>query len=286
MQMNLRLAIVSIVVALLACTAGAAGIFDISLDYGSTSQADIDTYGTAFNNAAATWENYISGYQPGININADGNSPIVITVNLDYIDGAGDAEGNILGSAGPTRGYVNYNDTGYTFTTEGSMTFDTYDLDMMVAQPNNYFENVILHEMGHVLGIGTLWGPAYNDVYIEGSGEYTGASALAAYQAEFDPEATFVPVELDGGSGTANSHWNEVGDEDALTSQFNLESMNDELMTGWASGDMYVSNVTLGSLEDIGYSVNYNEHAPEPATMGLLALGGMAMLKRRKRRRA
>jgi len=166
------------------------------------------------------------------------------------------------------------------------MTFDTYDLDMMVAQPNNYFENVILHEMGHVLGIGTLWGPAYNDVYIEGSGEYTGASALAAYQAEFDPEATFVPVELDGGSGTANSHWNEVGDEDALTSQFNLESMNDELMTGWASGDMYVSNVTLGSLEDIGYSVNYNEHAPEPATMGLLALGGMAMLKRRKRRRA
>jgi hypothetical protein len=37
---------------------------------------------------------------------------------------------------------------------------------------------------------------------VDGTGQYTSANTLAAYQAECDATATFVPVELDGGPGT------------------------------------------------------------------------------------
>lgn len=53
-----------------------------------------------------------------------------------------------------------------------------------------------------------------------------------------------IPVELDGGSGTACSHWDEV-------------CLRGEMMSGWLSGGMELSRMTVGGLEDIGYEVNY-----------------------------
>jgi len=64
---------------------------------------------------------------------------------------------------------------------------------------------------------------------------------------------TPVPVEYDGGDGTACGHW----DEDCLI---------DELMTGYATGTLPLSRITVGGLEDLGYQVNYAAADPFPQT--------------------
>ena len=52
-----------------------------------------------------------------------------------------------------------------------------------------------------------------------------------------------VPVELDGGSGTAGSHWDE-------------ETFGNELMTGYINaGENYISGMSAAAFKDMGYVV-------------------------------
>src|SRR5206468_4913919 len=73
---------------------------------------------------------------------------LVIFAVLDSIDGPG----KILGQAGPCfirlPGYL---------PLIGVMRFDTADVANLESA--GQFDEVILHEMGHVLGFGTIWGP-------------------------------------------------------------------------------------------------------------------------------
>ena len=71
----------------------------------------------------------------------------------------------------------------------------------------------------------------------------------------------------------------------------NLTGMDfrDELMTGWASNTFFMSTVTLGGIDDLGYIVDYTKAGvityspvPEPAA-ATLALAALAGLMRRKR---
>ena len=229
-----------------------------------------NSYKAAFSDAVTFWESNITGYRSPANWEMSG---ITINAAVQYIDG----QYGVLGSAGPD--YVTYGSTTLNgddddslvcYSTEGSMQFDSADVDMMIG--NGSWGEVIRHEMAHVIGFGTLWGidlfgngTIFNDFYVDGSGEYTGAAGLAAYQAEFDPDATFVPVELGGGGGTANGHWNEV-DNGGLVGVGS--EMTYELMTGWLNSPTYLSDTTLGQFEDLGYTV-----IPEPATFGILSLG-------------
>ena len=228
-------------------------------------------YKSAFTNAVTFWETNITGYRAPANWGMNG---ITIDASVEYIDG----QYGILGSAGPS--YVTYGTTTLAgdsaasrvcYSTAGGMTFDSADVDMMIG--NGTWEEVIRHEMAHVIGFGTLWGidiggNIYNDFYVDGSGEYTGAAGLAAYQAEFDPDATFVPVELGGGSGTANGHWDEVDGGAGLTgiATASGDDMRNELMTGWLNSPSFLSNTTLGQFYDLGYTV-----IPEPATVTMMA---------------
>jgi hypothetical protein len=105
----------------------------------------------------------------------------------------------------------------------------------------------VLHEMGHILGIGTLW----EDLgLLSGAGTsnpiFTGANATAQYNQIFGTSARGVPVEATGGAGTADSHWRET-------------VLTNELMTGWAGPgtNLPLSRITIGSLADLGYTVNY-----------------------------
>ena len=210
---------------------------------------------TIFSQAEATWEGLLTGYQPGI------------TLTEGTINAAGaaiDGVGGILGSAGPEFGTAQ---GGFILTTSGSMQFDTADLASL--ESGGWLEAVILHEMAHVLGLGTLW--TWNGVYLTGSGQYTGAYGLAAYQTEFSqPGATYVPVELGGGGGTANGHWNEVNYGAGLTGITDGEGrdMRNELMTGWLNSPTFISQTTVQSFRDLGFTV-----VPEPSTALLLAAG-------------
>lgn len=252
---------------------------NIVYDYGTTSGADIATYGSAFTEAKSFWETQLIGYR-----DSGFNAPTQILINIDLseIDGVG----GILGSAGPTFG--NFGGS-FIETTEGDMTFDTADLNSMVG--NGIFETVIRHEIGHVLGFGSLW--TLNNVYLQGTGQYTGEAALAAFRIEFNqPQANYVPVELDGGAGTANGHWNtgiflgsaetadsrdDPGDAIVYTSVNNGLSLDDELMTGYLTGDAWFSNTTLQSFYDIGYEVAFDiAGQPIPETLTYSLMLGMA----------
>ena len=225
-----------------------------------------------FSTAESFWENIITGYQPAITLTG-----FTIAAEGAAIDGVG----GILGSAGPD--FV-VNEGGYTLTSAGSMTFDSADLASL--ESGGTLLDVIKHEMGHVIGIGTLWDFGLNTLSTAGSGEYMGAAGLAAYQAEFDPLATFVPVELGGGAGTANGHWDEVDGGGALTgiTDGDGNDMRDELMTGWLNTPSFISNTTIQSLVDLGYSVSSGAAAPEPSSLFLALMGSGLLSHTRKKK--
>lgn len=221
----------------------------------------------AFAIAKDFWTSKINGYLPGIVQNT-----IVIQARGISIDG----EGLTLGQAGPTQTTMQ---GGYKIAVSGRLFLDIADLPSL--ESSGRIDEVVTHEMGHVLGFGTLW--TANGVYRGDSGEYTGENGLAAYRIEFSqPAATFVPVELGGDSGTVNTHWEEIDDGDGLTGITDPfgRDMHHELMTGWLNLPTFVSRTTIQSLTDIGFDV-----VPEPRTRLLLICGlvliGRMLIKRR-----
>jgi len=142
----------------------------------------------------------------------------------------------------------------------GIMEFDEAEFG-----PGQFYEDidafaaVILHEMGHVLGISrSFWGPlGYlqgNRSAAEGCSEvskgddprYVGPAAVDAWVNFYAADSATVPVANTGGCGTADSHWREI-------------YLDDELMTGYAEGGGEpLSRVTIGALEDLGYGVDYS----------------------------
>ena len=226
--------------------------FDIrvSFDGGLTASQQ-----SVFSNAELFWENLIIGYQdefagPGLDISATGA----------YIDGVG----GTLGQAGPTFGIILPT---YTYATQGTMEFDSDDLLSMESSGNLF--DVILHEMAHVIGFGTLWGDQYNDL-LDLSGNYIGENALLAYQQEnSDPSATFVPVEQGGGAGTAGGHWDEPDGGGYA-----------EIMTGWLDNNTTISLTTINSFADLGYVINPDfavKQVPEPPTIAIFLLGMLGL---------
>ena len=231
----------------LTATAAQATTFNIVVTFGgglTSSQQSI------FAQAEAFWESVITGYRPRISIPALAISAVGVAM-----DGAG----GVLGSAGPSA-VTRLN--GFFLPTAGEMEFDTADLTTM--ENNGSLLAVIQHEMAHVMGFGTLW--TSNSVYVNNSGQFTGASALAAYRAEFDPSALFVPVDIVSGPGTRNGHWSET-----------WAGGGRELMTGFLDTPTFVSNTTIRSFADIGYTTVSLAIIPLPAGAVLL-LGGLGVL--------
>jgi len=201
-----------------------------------------------FETAAAKWQGIIVGDVPDasgtIPARSCGNSfatpifrgtvdDVLIDVLLQPIDG----QGAILGAAGPCLAR-----SADLLTLYGIMFFDTADLDFL--EDFDILDEVIVHEMGHVLGFGTLWN--FGRSLLQGTAtdpRFVGPAAIAGYQA-VGGRGTTVPVEEDGGPGTAFGHWDE-------------ETFDEELMTGFiALGDSPLSVMTIGSMQDLGYVVD------------------------------
>jgi len=233
-------------------TAAAApgGLFDIQVRFnpGSTPTA---TQQAAFDAAQARWESIITGDLPSTSVSHPAGTctsatpvnetvdDLVIFVTLETIDGPG----GVLGVAGPCLVR-----NGSLLPLAGSMRLDVADLSNLEA--SGLLEDVILHEMGHILGIGTLWGPLdllVDPVSAGGTDpHFVGTEALAAFNAVGGSgyAGLEVPVEAGGGPGTEDGHWRET-------------VFDAELMTGWIdTGANPVSLVTVASLADLGYGVD------------------------------
>lgn len=213
-----------------------------------------DAQRAVFQEAAARWSSVIRADVPdaagSIPANAcDEGMPsadfvyddLVIFASVRSIDGPG----GVLGAAGPC-----FLRAGSNLPFIGVMIFDRADLDALQRQ--GQLGSLILHEMGHVLGIGTVWaqmgllqnastGTSRLDTW------FSGANALAGFEAIGGAAYTGlkVPVENVGGRGTMNSHWRE-------------SVLRTELMTGYLDSGVRnpLSVLTVRSLADLGYTVD------------------------------
>jgi hypothetical protein len=155
------------------------------------------------------------------------------------------------------------------------MQFDTADLASM--EQRGILNDVITHEMGHVLGcVGFIW---EQKGLVTGQGTeawaFTGLSAMAEYGKLLDPCSPAVdavgapkpvPIENQHGPGTRGSHWRET-------------VFGSELMTGFVSqsGSNLLSRVTAGMFRDLGYVVD-DDHTDEFTLPGHLELAEMGLL--------
>lgn len=217
--------------------------------------------------SANQWEQLITGYQGGITL-----SGVSISAYAAPFDGAG----NTFAEAGPTAFDFQQ---GLFLSTTGSMQFDSADIGVLEAAGT--LQSVMTHEIAHVLGFGTLW--SLNGLLVEGSGRYTGSAGVTAYRAEFSPGASFVPVELGGGVATRDLHWNEVdgGLSNTGITDSQGRDFGDEIMTGWTGptpANRYISQTTLRSFEDLGFTV-----VPEPSACLLLISTAWLVCGKRRR---
>lgn len=180
---------------------------------------------------------------------------VYISAEVKTIDGAG----GVLGQAGPTALW-----TATELTAAGIMEFDVADVPKYTDL--GLWDDIVTHEMMHVLGFGSLWNYGSHAALVDGY-SYVGTEALAAYNRDdrFGPDAEFIPVENDGGSGTAGAHWDET-------------ALNNELMTGYinndgdatTNGDNYLSEFSVMALADLGYVVDYQDYPYDGASADAL----------------
>jgi len=214
----------------------------------------------AFKAAADRWTTVIVGDLPSVSVDGEVIDDIVITAQGVSIDGPG----RILGQAGPTHVRPGTAGAASFLPVKGIMSFDTADLAKMTS--DGTLNDVITHEMGHVLGVGTLW--AHKRLLNRpgtSNPTFTGPGAMAEYKMlRSASRLRRVPVENTGGPGTADGHWRET-------------VFRNELMSGFiAQPGNPLSRMTVASLGDMGYDVDVD--AGEPYTLpDLMALaeGGL-----------
>jgi hypothetical protein len=203
---------------------------------------------SAFETAADRWTTVIVGDLPSVRIDGEVIDDLLIEAKGLDIDGPR----GVLGQAGPTHLRPESAGPSALLPAKGIMLFDTADLAAMEA--DGTLVDVITHEMGHVLGIGTLWeDKGLLAIARTSNPTFTGIHARRAFGALKGRGPTAVPVENTGGEGTRDSHWRE-------------SVFRHELMSGFISGPRNpLSRLTVASLQDLGYRVDLN--AAEPYTL-------------------
>ncbi|GEM48767.1 hypothetical protein DC3_44020 [Deinococcus cellulosilyticus NBRC 106333 = KACC 11606] len=194
-----------------------------------------------FVQAARRWEQVITQGLPDVG-GATPVDDIVITASATQIDGPG----KVMSRSGPLLVRE-----GNHLPITGMIEFDLYDLQ--AREIDGTLKNVILHEMGHVLGIGTIWNRYLkydNQTGCLDSSRITYTGTHANQQFHQLGEQGLIPVENQYGAGNKCGHWDE-------------ETFKSELMTGFStSNPMPLSKMTIGALQDLGYRVNYNAADP------------------------
>ena len=272
-------------ISILATTGGPVIPYDIELVFINHGTPEQDA---VFATASARWMQIIPGdisdfdfsAQPAAANSCVEGQPLLngiiddlrIYVDIIEIDGPGQT----LARAGPcfVRGLGFY-------PIVGSMQFDSDDLPALTAAGD--LLPVVMHEMGHVLGIGSIWERKdllHNPSLPSSPGRdtyFSGPRTIAAFE-EAGGATTYtsgnkVPVENSASQGSADSHWREsVLGVELMTPNFNSGRMNP------------LSAITIESLADLGYKVDITQAEPyaeafqapaqTPSTDTVIDLGG------------
>ena len=201
---------------------------------------------TTMNAAATRWQGIVTQGLSAVNVSIPtgncGSNPafsgtvddILVFTGSKSIDGPG----GVLAQSGPCAVRSSGGLTVYS-----TLIFDSADLDGFA----NQLTDIAVHELGHSLGIGSLWS---HKGLTSGAGttdpRYLGANGNREYAA-LGGTLGQTPEENTGGSGTAEAHWRE-------------RTFGTELMTGYLGrGSNPLSRLSIAGLADLGYSVDYSK---------------------------
>lgn len=209
--------------------------FQITLDFVTSANGEVPSnVRTAARLATQRWEQVITGDLPSFVEESTGLfvDDFRMRVQMGLLGSGGtDGGGNTLANARPlqprqgTYGLPWLGETGIDPADAGSASL----------------VNILIHEIGHALGFAPGL-PAF-DRWVTNNG-WIGVNAIREYSSTFNVQAAFIPLETQGGAGTAGSHWSE-------------SVFDTELMTGIVDAVMPLSRITVGAFADLGYTVNY-----------------------------
>ncbi len=136
------------------------------------------------------------------------------------------------------------------------ITLDSADVDALAR--NRHLEAVMIHEIAHCLGFGTLW--ETKSVFGFYTRQYVTAASvnppwfferpnaqIAEAEVTGNAVGPYPQVEHLGGQGTERSHWSDA-------------RYGKEIMTGFIDHDQpVISLLTIRSMADIGYEVDVTQ---------------------------
>lgn len=218
----------------------------------------------AFRRAEAFWDARILGYSNTLprEVQAQLNGRMLIFAST------ADLGGNVIGAAGPTtiRNVIRggrFRGRTVAVATVATMAFDNA---FLATATEDELTELIIHEMAHALGFGSLWeaNGLLRPIGASQTIQYVGINARRAFAREAGIETRlgatgFVPIEQQGGPGTQFGHWEDD------SSFFNTLLVNNriEIMTGTMidNAEGFLSQTTLASMVDLHYVVaGFNEN--------------------------
>ncbi len=137
--------------------------FSISDPGGQFNANELNILNAALVRVERVWETVITGYQPNISVGA-------IPINIQPTT-AGLAAANYSGTT--SQG-------GFLLATQGFVNININEIENFAnwqgvgANGRNYIDELLAHEVGHVLGVGTLW--VANGVSMDAVGGKTGGA--------------------------------------------------------------------------------------------------------------
>lgn len=220
--------------------------FSIEIVFGQGTEDFTPEMREGINNAADIWKNAI------LQSSFDGEH--TLTIEIDGTD-LGEDSYAAEASIDPEKLKADANDN--LLPTKGYSTVNTNaELVPVFSSDVDYFTDIMTHEFAHVMGFGSLW--KMNDLIDPVTGVYyAGTNAGIVYNSGKNTNAD-IPLTINERTGSDLAHWQEE--------TFDNELMTHEVEVSGTSNPL--SKLTLASLEDIGWNINYEvaELYPDSST--------------------
>lgn len=199
---------------------------------------------------------------PGSNLGLGGPGGFSVSGNQNFVDTvvkrgqAGETAGASATDFAPWGGSI-------SFDSVATWYFDSDPSNQEIFTGQNDFYSVALHELGHVLGIGSA--DSWNNL-ISG-GNFTGSGAMSLNGGQG------VPVEADGG------HWKDNNLTSTIPGTLTLQelAMDPSLTVGTRK---HFTDLDFAGLNDLGWQVTPVPEPVEYATTAAFFLLGFVFLRR------
>ena len=195
------------------------------------------------------WESVITGDLPDKGDIDDLRMEVIQTDTL--------VQGQYIGWAQPLTVRNTTDNTGLT-RLKGGLPYQSriliasealeYDIDML--------DGLVLHEIGHALGFGTTYAWKKHRKYHLLYGWYLTAPNVLTILEIMQPDQNLIGILLNSDGG----HWNDL-------------VIGDELMIAgwWYPKKSPLSKITIAALDDMGYTVDYDQSDPYDSLWGSIA---------------